>query len=196
MSHHAPSGSAVTQRRDRANPARSNERDDRDAFASVVNDYRRQVMSVAYRITRNIDDARDVAQHVFMQMYVKGPNLADRRSVDRWLYVVTRNEALSITRKQQRDDAAQASASSDEPQLGLEDTVLRNELDQEVRATIACLPADQRNMIELRHLQSVPSNEIALELGIPVKRVKHDVERAKARLRVEMRRRGLHMQAG
>jgi RNA polymerase sigma-70 factor (ECF subfamily) len=162
-----------------------------DLFEDAVRRYSRHILSIAYRITRNIDDARDVVQHVFMQLYVKSLDLNDARTVERWLYVVARNEALNVHRRRQRNDAAETSAGDETPPLALEDTVLRNERAHQIRATIARLPPADRHVIELRHLQSMPSTEIATTLGIPVKRVKHDVERAKARLRIEMRRRGL-----
>jgi RNA polymerase sigma-70 factor (ECF subfamily) len=161
------------------------------SFDDVVHRYERSVTLAAYRITGNIDDARDVAQHVFMQLYLNAAQLADRRSIDRWLYVVTRNEALNVHRRRQRASLAEDSARDETPVLALEDTVLRNERDRQIRATIALLPAGYRNILELRHLISMPTLEIAQTLGVPVKRVKRDVERAKTRLRIEMQRRGL-----
>ncbi len=163
----------------------------RDPFEEAVQRYMSRVTRIAYRITQNIDDARDVAQFVFLQMFLKSPDLADRRSIDRWLYVVTRNQALSVWSRRQRDNAVVALRSGVEPGQGLEDIVLQNERDRQVRATIARLPPGQRHLIELRHLVSMPTTEIAEQFGIPLRRVKRDVKRAKLRLRIEMLRRGL-----
>jgi RNA polymerase sigma-70 factor (ECF subfamily) len=181
---------AVDRRHDRANLAHP-AADADEVFEDVVRRYRQRVLTIAYRITANIDDARDVVQHVFLQLHLKPPEITDGRALERWLYIVARNEALSIRRRRQRDDAAEASIGDDAPPAGLEETVLRNERARQIRATIARLPAADRHVIELRHLLSMPSVEIATTLGIPLKRVKRDVERAKTRLRIEMRRRGL-----
>jgi RNA polymerase sigma-70 factor (ECF subfamily) len=162
-----------------------------ETFDEVVRRHRRRVTFTAYQITHDIDDARDVAQHVFLQMYRRLPSCGDGRSIDGWLYIVTRNAALNVARRRQRDLGALAHGPEEEPQLGLEDTVLQNERARAVRAAIARLPAADRRVIELRYLYSMPTTDIAAHLNAPVKRVKRDVERAKCRLRIEMRRRGL-----
>jgi RNA polymerase sigma-70 factor (ECF subfamily) len=186
-----PSLQARAERPDRAVPTLPLATRTLDQFEGIVRTYKRDVMLVAYRITNNIDDAHDVAQYVFMQMHLKRPDLSDRRSIERWLYIVTRNEALTVARRRLRDDDSGTLAPEELPKIDLEEIVMANERAARVRATIARLPAADRHVIELRHLQSMPTTEIAAHLGIPVKRVKHDVERAKARLRVEMRKYGL-----
>jgi RNA polymerase sigma-70 factor (ECF subfamily) len=164
-------------------------------FEDAVRTFKRSVTLAAYRITGNVEDARDIAQYTFMQLYRRGPRFADRRSIERWLYVVSRNAALSVYRARERDAGAAAAvgcAATDEFPNDLEDTIVRNELAAAVRAVIASLPPEQRDVIELRHLAAMPAAEVASTLGIPLKRVKHEVERARMRLRVELERRGLH----
>jgi RNA polymerase sigma-70 factor (ECF subfamily) len=163
----------------------------RERFDGVVQRHRGSVTLAAYHITENIEDARDVAQHVFMQLFRKRLSFNDQRSLRRWLYVVTRNAALSTKRWRQRDDIAASLTSEDAVQLGLEDTVLQNERSRQVRAMIALLPSADRAVIELRYLQAFSTAEIAMDLGITVRRVKRDVERAKWRLRNEMLRQGV-----
>jgi RNA polymerase sigma-70 factor (ECF subfamily) len=163
----------------------------RERFDGVVQRHRGSVTLAAYHITGNIEDARDVAQHVFMQLFRKQLSFKDQRSLRRWLYVVTRNAALNMKRSRQRDDVAASLTSDDAVPLGLEDTVLQNERSRQVRAMIALLPSADRAVIELRYLRSFSTTEIAMDLGITVGRVKRDVERAKWRLRNEMLRQGV-----
>ncbi len=159
-----------------------------DPFADVVRQYRPLVTRAAYRITRNIEDAHDVAQFVFMQMYVNSPQLDDDRAVDRWLYVVTRNKALDVYCRRRREESLATLEGCNLSGMGLEEIVLQNERNRHVRAAIRMLPAPQRRVIELRHLMSFPPTEIADRLGISTERVKREVERATFRLRAEMRR--------
>jgi RNA polymerase sigma-70 factor (ECF subfamily) len=185
MSHFVARADVATRRPPAAAPRGP------DPFEDVVRRYNRAVRREAYRITRNVDDARDVAQFVFMQMYIKAPDFDGERSIERWLYIVTRNAALNVYRRRLREEAALTVTGDDLRQRGLEDTVLRNERARQIRDTIALLPAADRHVIELRHLQSIPPAEIAVSLGVPLKRVKRDMERARFRLRIEMMRRGL-----
>jgi RNA polymerase sigma-70 factor (ECF subfamily) len=158
-------------------------------FDDVVRQHRRRIVAAAFRITGNIDDAHDVAQHVFLQLYLKQPKLDDQRTIDRWLYVVTRNEALLVARRRRRDCAAEDETP---PQPSPEDTVIRREQAAQVRSTIERLSADDRRVIELRHIESMPTAEMAAHLGVPVQRLKRSVERARWRLRSEMIRDGLN----
>jgi RNA polymerase sigma-70 factor (ECF subfamily) len=186
-------GGAQTAMPPRAQPGPT---PDVGTFDDIVRLYRRRLVDTAYRITRNTEDAHDVAQYTFMQLYCRQPAFEDRRAVERWLYIVTRNQALCVFRTRERD-AEVSSAAGDERQAPeLEETVVRNELRAAVRATIARLPAAQRQVIELRHLQAMLASEIASEFGIPLKRVKRDVERARLRLRIELLRQGLDGDVG
>jgi RNA polymerase sigma-70 factor (ECF subfamily) len=162
-----------------------------ESFESVVRRCRKQVITAAYRITGDIDDARDVAQFTFLQFFLKAPPLADLRSVERWLYVVTRNEALSVTRRRLREVQAAAADGIPAPQPDLAETIARHDRAVQVRATISELSPGDRHIIELRHFHAMPSDEMATRLGVPVGQVRRRVEHARWRLRACMLRRGL-----
>jgi RNA polymerase sigma-70 factor (ECF subfamily) len=162
-----------------------------EPFERIMRRCKRQVTVLAYRITADIEDARDIAQFVFLQLHLKGPTFDDERAIERWLYVVARNAALQALRRRSRDANARSTILDDAPPPSLEETVVRRERDATLRATIDGLPARDRRVLELRDLQSIPSGEIAAQLGVPVARVKKDVERARWRLRREILRRGL-----
>jgi RNA polymerase sigma-70 factor (ECF subfamily) len=161
-----------------------------ERFEDVVRRHRRSVTLSAFHFTQNAEDASDIAQHVFFQMFRKRVCFSDQRSIQNWLYVATRNEALNLQRRRERDVGAKHRTADDGPPPGLEDTVIQNERRRNVRAFIARLPGTDRKIIEMRYLRAFSTTEMAEELGLPVKRVKRDVERAKCRLRNEIRRTG------
>jgi RNA polymerase sigma-70 factor (ECF subfamily) len=162
-----------------------------EPFESVVRRCSRQVTIAAYRITGNIDDARDVAQFTFLQFFLKAPPLEDQRGVDRWLYIVARNEALSVARRRLRDIEAAVFESSERPQADLAETIARHDRAAQVRATVAELSPRDRDIIELRHFHAMPAGEMATRLGVPVGQLRKRVEHARWRLRACMVRRGL-----
>lgn len=160
-------------------------------FERVVQRCRRQVTLAAYRITGNIDDARDVAQFTFFQFFLKAPALDNQRSVDRWLYIVARNAALGIARQRLRDDEVAAANRTTEPQADPAETIARHDRAEQVRETISELSPRDRHIIEMRHFHALPADEMALRLGVPVAQVRKRVEHARWRLRAGMLRRGL-----
>jgi RNA polymerase sigma-70 factor (ECF subfamily) len=63
-----------------------------------------------------------------------------------------------------------------------------------VQEAIAALPEEQRRVIELALIQGLPYDEIAEQLQVPEGTVKTRVARARARLRLGLRRLGLEDQ--
>jgi RNA polymerase sigma-70 factor (ECF subfamily) len=60
-----------------------------------------------------------------------------------------------------------------------------------VQEAIAALPEDQRTVIELALIRGLPYDEIAAQLSVPEGTVKTRVARARARLRLGLRRLGV-----
>ncbi len=72
----------------------------RQAFDEIIGHFEGTVLRLAAFLTRNWDDAQDVAQEVYVKIIRKAPP-ADRRSnLDGWVYRVTVNAARDWQRKQ------------------------------------------------------------------------------------------------
>ena len=71
------------------------QRGDMSAFEDLVYTYDKQVMSVAMKLTRNPDEAKDIYQEVFLRVYgaLKGFKFESRFST--WLYRITTNVCLT-----------------------------------------------------------------------------------------------------
>ena len=69
------------------------------AFEILVNRYKARILSIAFRITRNHEDAQDVTQQSFQSAYVHLQKFQGKSSFPTWLTRIAINEALMCLRK-------------------------------------------------------------------------------------------------
>jgi RNA polymerase sigma-70 factor (ECF subfamily) len=157
-----------------------------EAFNTLVSRYRAPVVRLAYRLTRDPDEALDIAQEAFLRAYRRLGEFRPDRPFSRWLFVIARNASLDAIRRRRR--AASYAVSEHPPleEIGPEDVVLRHEEALRVHVALEALPAKYRDVLELYYIGDLRYREIALELDIPIGTVKTYISRAKRRLRQEL----------
>src|SRR5882762_2147655 len=69
------------------------------AFATLSEQYRRQLFRTAHRITRNCEDAEDAVQDALLRAFVHMTDFDGRSSFGTWLTRIAINSALMILRK-------------------------------------------------------------------------------------------------
>ncbi len=159
-----------------------------DAFAELVDRYRAPVVRLAYRLTHDPDEAKDIAQDAFFRAYRRLPEFQPERPFARWLFVIARNASLDAIRRRRRAAtfASQQQESDSAVEPGPEELALRNESATRVHAALESLPFKYRNVLELYYISGLRYREIALALDIPIGTVKTYISRAKRRLRNEL----------
>jgi RNA polymerase sigma-70 factor (ECF subfamily) len=157
-----------------------------DAFGVLVGRYRAPVMRLAYRLTRDPDEANDIAQDSFMRAYRRIGEFRPDRPFARWLFVIARNASLDAIRRRRRTAALANVAEEPSAELGPEELALRNDEAARVQLALGALPAKYRNVLELYYLGGLRYREVALALDIPLGTVKTYISRAKRRLRDEL----------
>jgi len=153
---------------------------DETGFDELVRRYQQRVYATAYRLVRNPEDARDVAQDVFVKVYRALPKFEERSKFYTWLYRIAVNQALSHLRRRKRQ---QVYAATDEqldseavmnlparnsPEADFQQTRLRQEIDK----AVSVLPNRQRAVFVLRQYNGLSNNEIAQTLKCSVGAVK------------------------
>ena len=153
-----------------------------EAFSELVDRYRAPIVRLAYRLTRDPDEAKDIAQDAFLRAYRRIGEFRPDRPFARWLFVIARNASLDAIRRRRRlvlldfGDAPPA-------ELGPEELALRSDQATRVHAALEALPQKYRSVLQLYYVSELRYREIALELDIPIGTVKTYISRAKRRLR-------------
>jgi RNA polymerase sigma-70 factor (ECF subfamily) len=157
-----------------------------DAFGILVDRYRAPVVRLAYRLTRDADEANDIAQDSFMRAYRRIGEFQPDRPFARWLFVIARNASLDSIRRRRRAAALATAAEGPASEIGPEEYALRNDEAERVHHALDALPPKYRDVLELYYVGSLRYREIAAELDIPIGTVKTYISRAKRRLRDEL----------
>ena len=95
---------------------------------------------------------------------------ASRGNLGAWLAVITRNRAIDLLRKRRPEsDSADTVIAVD---ADLEDTILRNQAVQKIRAVVASMPPEQKRALEMALYEGLSHAEIAQKTGQPLGTVK------------------------
>ncbi len=153
------------------------------AFAPLYARYFDPVYRYCYRRLGHPEAAADATAQVFAKALAALPRYReDAPSFRSWLFTIAHNVITDDLRARRplapMDAAAHVAATGPSP----EDVVLTDEAGGTVRALLAMLPADQRQILELR-LAGLTGPEIAAALGRSLGAVKIAQVRAFARLR-------------
>jgi RNA polymerase sigma-70 factor (ECF subfamily) len=151
------------------------------AFERLVPAYRRHVFGLAYSLLRDRGAAEDVAQEVFVKLWQVLPRYDGRAQLSTWIYAITRNAAISATRRRRRmvsmSDprvAAEVESRAAAPEAGPDEATLRR--------CVETLPDKQRQAVILYYQEERPVEEVAAMMGLPVNTVKTHLHRARANL--------------
>lgn len=166
------------------NAARSG---DRSAFDELVKATYADMYTLAYRLTANEEDARDVVQDAYLRAYRGLKRFRGDAQFTTWLYRITANCASTHLAKRSRsrhedlDDEVDVIDlhSGHDPEQQAE---YGFERDRVVRA-LEQLPPRLRSVIVLRDVYDLPHGSIAAELGITEAAAKVRLHRARRRLR-------------
>ena len=154
-------------------------RGDASGFEPLVRRYERVLFAMAYRLTANVEDARDATQNAFVRAYTHLDSFDPSRPFFGWIYRIAVNETLNLRRGQRAFEALPATM----PAAGdLDAAVATTEVRERVRHAVRLLPKDQREVIVLRHFAELSYEDIADALGIPEKTVKSRLFSARQRL--------------
>jgi RNA polymerase sigma-70 factor (ECF subfamily) len=166
---------------------------DSEAFRALVEQHSRSVFRLAYRMTRNEQDAEDVVQESFLRAYRQLGRFESRANFGTWLYRIVANCSVDLMRSKQARhdqvrgeslDAAAEMPASDTP--GPERLARSAEVERRVREALDTLSPLERAAFTLRHYEGRSIDEISKTLGLGTSAAKHSVFRAVKKLRIAL----------
>ena len=161
---------------------------DAAAFDEIVSRYERRVFAIAIRICRHQEDARDVAQDVFVTALRSLSGFRGEAQLSTWLHRVAVNASLDLVRRRSRREGPSVEEMSDVPaeEPGPEAAAIGSVRAREVHRALGRIAADQRAVIVLHDLQGLDYAEVAAALEVPVGTVKSRLHRARLALAREL----------
>jgi RNA polymerase sigma-70 factor, ECF subfamily len=159
------------------------------AFAALVEQYEKPVYNVALRMLRNSEDARDIAQTVFMKAYQNLSSYDPQYKFYSWIYRMAINESLNILRVRGRD-AGPVDERIAEDGAGPPELLAGEQRRDVVLAAVDRLKPEHRAVIVLRYFVDRNYEDMGEILGIDARTVKSRLYTARQLLKDQLSARG------
>ena len=165
------------------------------AFEKIVNHYSTKIYNFAYRFIYDHEEARDLAQEVFLRLYTNLRQFDLKRPFRPWLYRLAANTCINATRSRRRRIhlgeqeilERHAGGSRDSDPAGTAE--VRDDVAL-MQQAVAELPQDYRVVVVLRYLEDMSCEDVAKTLDLPVGTVKTWLYRAREILKRKLKDEG------
>ncbi|MBM3405112.1 MAG: sigma-70 family RNA polymerase sigma factor [Bacteroidetes bacterium] len=155
------------------------------AFRELVHRHQSMVVNVCHQFLQDPEDAHDVAQEVFIEVFRSASRFRHQSKISTWLYRIAVNRSLNYLRKKKRHDWIErlddliAMKSFAPLEKSPEENREQMESLQVLHQAIGSLPEKQRAAITLSFFEELSYKEIADILKITVSNVGVLINRAK-----------------
>jgi RNA polymerase sigma-70 factor (ECF subfamily) len=163
---------------------------DMASLEALYDRYGRYVYALAVRMLGRTEEAEEVVQDVFWQIWKSETQYDPARAAFRtWLFAITRSRCLDRLRSQRSRPVSELPRESDLPPAPSdpEEEAMLAERQKRVVAAFQALPEPQRRVLELGFFSGLTHREIAARLGEPLGTVKSRIKMGMDRLKDSLR---------
>jgi RNA polymerase sigma-70 factor, ECF subfamily len=161
---------------------------DAECLQKLIESFSAPLLSYAAEIIANSDDAEDIVQETFVQLWLHRAEWSPSGSVSAYLYRITRNLSLNFLRRirarEKWDKISGEELFHSVPPATGETIFEEEEINEEVEAAIATLPARRREIFMLCRFHGLTHREIAETLAISPQTVSNQMSTALSHLRL------------
>jgi len=174
-------------------------RGDAAAFETLVNERSGEIFGLLYRLTENVEEARDLTQETFLRAFQSIGHFRGESDLRTWIYRIAINQARNRWRWWRRR-RREATISIDAPEIGggrlglvatlkantvrdPEQDTLLSEREQALKKALSTLKRIYREAVILRDIEGFAYEEIAATLDISIGTVKSRLARGRQELR-------------
>ncbi len=166
---------------------------DSACFGILIELHSQKVLNIAFNIVRNLEDAEDITQEVFIEIFQSIQHFKRESKLSTWVYKITVNKSLDFLRKKKRKKRFGIlqqlfSADSAEPRISIRNELHPGiELENKERASILQdaieqLPEKQKTAFVLNKIEDQSYAEVANIMDMSIASVESLLFRAKQNL--------------
>jgi len=168
---------------------------DRDRFTELVKRYEKRVVNYVYRITHRYEDAHDLAQEIFVKIFLALDRYDPKFQFSTWLFRIAQNSAIDALRKKSISEVPLVRPGDEEEGKEREfaddgvspyRALSNKQMNAAIEKAVAHLPADYRELIQLRHYAELSYEEIASMKNLPLGTVKNKLFRTRTLLKDQL----------
>jgi RNA polymerase sigma-70 factor (family 1) len=156
-----------------------------DLFADIFRQYEQRLYTLALRLTKSEEVAKDIIQEVLMKLWEQRNIIHSIKNKEAWLYKLTENKVIDFLRKASADDRLKKKIWDNLQQI-LNDTeqhLEAKEYNQVIQKAIEQLPPQRRLIYQLNKEEGMDYQQIATELQLSKHTVKNQLFSAVQSLR-------------
>lgn len=162
----------------------------RDAFDTLYRKHWKAVYNAAYKRLGNYDQAKDIAQDVFIQFWTQQTSRSSAHPIDNvsaYLYVAVRNQVLKWMEREKKFVPIPELLLHLESRRDHADAQVRyNELRAAFDNVVNQFPQQQQVIFRMRYDYDLSSDEIADKLNVSPKTVRNQLGRAMSKLKTAL----------
>ena len=162
-------------------------RSDEASFERFVEQYSGDVALLANRLLGWPGDVEDITQEVFLAAFIGMKKFRHDCDIKTWLFTITINKCHTFRYKQFLHRRKILKKRDNESHPAAERKLQDDETFEKVRNAVKALPARYREAVVLRYLQELEIEEIIKILGISVNTLHVRLNRARKRLKDELK---------
>ncbi len=168
---------------------------DKEAFGILINSYSQKVINTCYKFLLNKEDARDISQEVFIEVFRSVASFREDSKLSTWIYRITVSKCLDEIKKRNRkkritslgrllhlDELANWISGGTMP----DKEIIEKESMKEMMEALNVLPDSQRVAFTLSKIEGYSNPEIAEIMNTTTIAVESLVYRAKKRVNTEL----------
>ncbi len=168
------------------------------AFKQLVENYQKLVVNTCFGMVHNTEDAEDIAQEVFIEVFRSIQNFRADSKISTWLYRIAVNRSLNFIRDNKRKKwvhSIEELVKGISRQVGeiqnINNETPVSELEKSQRAKILhaaidSLPENQKTAFTLNKYEDLSYKEISEVMNLSVSSVESLIHRAKIKLQEKL----------
>ena len=151
----------------------------RNAFNDLIHKQNRRLLIIAFRILRNQQEAEDVVQEVFMKMWMMGKRLDKYNDAGALAATMTKNSCIDMLRKWKHIDSEVSEIMNIDHSPSPYEQMVKNENELIIEGIIEDLPPLYRDLVQLREINGLSYEEIALQSNVNINTLRVNLSRAR-----------------
>jgi RNA polymerase sigma-70 factor, ECF subfamily len=166
-----------------------------EAFKTLVDEFQQKVINICYGFTHQNEDAMDLAQEVFIEVYESISTFRRDAKLSTWIYRIAVNKSLNHLRKSKRNRLLETwdnifGNGNTENLTPLYDHTDKSYIDMErrkiVNKAIDSLPVAQKTAFTLHKIEDFSYQQISETMKVSVPAVESLMHRAKINLQKKL----------
>ena len=163
---------------------------DEQAYAMLMDRYKKPVYHMILKMVRNVDDAEDLTVEAFAKAFKNLYKFKKDYTFSTWLFRIATNNSIDFIRKKKLDTTSLNTAYQDDSgadvtmdvkdkNLNPQEEAIKAQKIELVQLFVTKLPAKYQRLVRLRYFKELSYEEIARELEAPLGTVKAQLHRAR-----------------